>query len=270
MKTRRFQELAAVGRAPVSTRILLTGARSAFIGPNLIDEPHRTAVATIIIGLDGDVALRRIGSIENGLRPCPVMVIPPDTVCEMDASGDIAVLFADALTDDCSEIDARELTSRIDPLRKKLRLGPGDIAPDAYLRNVFSEMGVVSRTAARQEIARVVAALGRWPEEFPTVEQAAQLAGLSPMRFQHVFTETVGLSFRRYRQWRRMGRVIRAIAKGENLTAAAYTAGFSNSAHLSTAFKAMFGLRPSALLSSQVKFFLADTEFGGDAYDGQK
>jgi AraC-like DNA-binding protein len=61
---------------------------------------------------------------------------------------------------------------------------------------------------------------------------------------------------------------MRALADGDSLTEAAYTAGFSNSAHLSTAFKAMFWLRPSTLLANQVEYFLTDAEFGSRARDG--
>ncbi|HPE47861.1 MAG TPA: AraC family transcriptional regulator [Hyphomonas sp.] len=264
MTSDRFQELAKAHHSISQTRIVLTGARSAFIGPSLVKEPYRTAVTSIIVGLDRDITLSWIENSEDPARPSPLAVIPPDTVCELDTDGDIAILFTDVLKDDCSEIDLRLVESNIDQLRELLRQGPGDRAPEAYLQDVFSELGVVSEMSARQEIARVVAALGRTPEEFATVERAAELAGLSTMRFQHVFTETVGVPFRRYRQWRRMGRVIRALAKGDNLTEAAYLAGFSNSAHLSTAFKAMFGLRPSTLLANPVEYFLSDAEFGDD------
>lgn len=123
---------------------------------------------------------------------------------------------------------------------------------------VLGQLGVTPNKTIRPEIARVVDALGRKPEIFTNVEIAADLAGLSPMRFQHVFTETLGMPFRRYRQWRRMGRVIRALADGENLTQAAFTSGFASSAHLSTAFKEMFGLRPSDLLANDIECFLAD------------
>lgn len=61
-----------------------------------------------------------------------------------------------------------------------------------------------------------------------------------------------------------MGRVIRELADGGNLTDAA---GFSNSAHLSTAFKAMFGLLPSTLLAGTVEYFLSETEFDSHCRD---
>ena len=46
-----------------------------------------------------------------------------------------------------------------------------------------------------------------------------------------------------------MAMVMRNISTGVSLTDAALAAGFSSSAHLSTAFKTMFGLSPSDVLS---------------------
>lgn len=242
----------------VPPRIILTGARSAFIGPNLVFDGYRAAVATIIVGLDADIDLTKFEDQEDVNQTGPISVIAPGTLCHFETKGGIALLFCDVLSDDYSEIDLRGMDSKIGALRKLLQRGPEDRLPKDYLDQVFRMVGIGSERTSRSDIARVVAAIGREPENFATVESAASLIGLSPMRFQHVFTETVGMPFRRYRQWRRMGQVIRALADGASLTQAAYTAGFANSAHLSTAFKAMFGIRPSQLITSQAEYYLSD------------
>ena len=61
-----------------------------------------------------------------------------------------------------------------------------------------------------------------------------------------------------------MGAVIRSLALGKNLTDAAYSSGFSSSAHLSTAFKEMFGLPPSVLIASDVTYYLSEFFEGAD------
>ncbi|MFN0301661.1 MAG: helix-turn-helix domain-containing protein [Burkholderiales bacterium] len=76
------------------------------------------------------------------------------------------------------------------------------------------------------------------------------MAGLSSSRFQHVFRDAVGVPFRRYRLWRRMAFVARALGRKTSLTEAAHQAGFSSSAHLSSSFRAMFGSSPSSLLTA--------------------
>jgi methylphosphotriester-DNA--protein-cysteine methyltransferase len=46
------------------------------------------------------------------------------------------------------------------------------------------------------------------------------------IRFQHLFTQEVGVPFRRYRAWNRMRMAISEIVKGSNFTTAAHAAGF--------------------------------------------
>ena len=49
---------------------------------------------------------------------------------------------------------------------------------------------------------------------------------------------------------------LRVVSEGETLTTAAFEAGFSSSAHLSSTFRAMFGLTLSSLISlgSSIEF----------------
>jgi AraC-like DNA-binding protein len=98
----------------------------------------------------------------------------------------------------------------------------------------------------------------RRPDAFGRAHDAAALACLSPSRFRARFDAELGLPFRRYRLWRRMAAVMRAVAAGATLTDAAHCAGFSSSAHLSTTFKRMFGLTASDLLASGVTIHMAD------------
>ena len=73
--------------------------------------------------------------------------------------------------------------------------------------------------------------------------------GLSSSRFQHLFKEATGVSFRRFRLWARMRAALAAVTRGVTLTHAAHATGFSSSAHLSCAFKEMFGMAPTRLLA---------------------
>ena len=96
----------------------------------------------------------------------------------------------------------------------------------------------------RHAIARVRAQGG----ERLTLEQIAGEVFLSPSRFAHLFAEEVGLGFRRYQLWRRLCTALRLMGDGRTFTAAAHTAGFADSAHLTRTFKQMFGLTPTQLI----------------------
>ena len=54
--------------------------------------------------------------------------------------------------------------------------------------------------------------------------------------------------------------VMRTVAAGATLTEAAHAAGFASSAHLSSTFKRMFGLRASDLLALGVAIDMSEDE----------
>jgi len=256
MNQMRFQKPATKHQISRPTQVILTGLRSAVIGPNLIYEAYRTVVPTVIVGMKSNVRIRVLEGNNEALQD-PVILIPPGTLCEIQSQGDIAILFCDAAGDNYADIELQDIEKSIQGLRERLKSGPKNMSPQQFIDGVFSCLGITAGRPIRPEISRVVTALGREPQLFSSVDVAAELAGLSSMRFQHIFTELLGIPFRRYRQWRRMGIVIRALANGENLTEAAYRSGFSNSAHLATTFKAMFGLSPSDLIRTNVEYYLA-------------
>lgn len=94
---------------------------------------------------------------------------------------------------------------------------------------------------ALAEIDRLLA-LGAVP-----LEAAAAKTGLSAERFRHLFVDAMGLPFRRYVLWRRIGRAAQALKAGDDATTAAHGAGFADAAHFSRTLRAMFGIAPSAL-----------------------
>lgn len=80
------------------------------------------------------------------------------------------------------------------------------------------------------------------------IEEVAAAVFLSPSRFAHVFSETVGLPFRRYVLWRKLARAMQLVARGKTLSAAAHGGGFADSAHLTRTFYQMFGISPTLML----------------------
>jgi len=93
-------------------------------------------------------------------------------------------------------------------------------------------------------VRRVLGSLRRNYLTFDCVPTAATATNLSVSRFQHVFTQEVGVPFRRYRAWCRMRGAIAAVLDGSNLTDAAHAAGFSDQPHFSREFRRFFGAPP--------------------------
>jgi AraC-like DNA-binding protein len=79
-----------------------------------------------------------------------------------------------------------------------------------------------------------------------SLETLAAAAELSPGRLMHAFTESVGIPLRPYLGWLRLQRAAVAIVSGVPLSQAAAMAGFTDAAHMTRSFRAMFGTTPSS------------------------
>jgi len=78
-----------------------------------------------------------------------------------------------------------------------------------------------------------------------SLKTLAAIAGLSPSRFMHVFTESVGVPLRPYILSLRLQRACSELMAGATITSAACNAGFSDAAHLNRTFRKMLGMTPS-------------------------
>jgi AraC-like DNA-binding protein len=98
-------------------------------------------------------------------------------------------------------------------------------------------------------LAQVIDFLHRHPDDLTSVSILAAQLGLSSSRFQHLFTQQIGVAFRRYRAWNRMRHAITQVVQGCDFTTAALAVGFADSAHFSHQFRRTFGAPPSVSLS---------------------
>jgi AraC-like DNA-binding protein len=80
-----------------------------------------------------------------------------------------------------------------------------------------------------------------------SLKALAGISGLSPWRFMHVFTESMGVPLRPYVLWLRLQRACCDLMAGASVTAAAHSAGFSDAAHLTRTFRRMLGMTPTDL-----------------------
>lgn len=80
----------------------------------------------------------------------------------------------------------------------------------------------------------------------------AQQIALSDSRFSHWFREQTGMPLRSYRKWLRLIVAIEAILDDSSAIDAAHAAGFSDQAHFSRTFLAMFGITPHRLLPNLI------------------
>jgi AraC-like DNA-binding protein len=240
--------------SPVSPRIRVGPARALYVGPGLNLSPHLNVATTIAVALRRPFELRTWAK-SGGWSPWyaeMVSVIPSETLHHLKSDGPMAFLYLDPLTDRRHSLSRAVLLCGLE----RLRLA----SPQIGLDDAFATFGLNPHRTKDARIARVVREIEQRPDAFGRVQDAASLACLSASRFRARFNAELGLSFRRYRLWRRMAAVMRTVSAGGSLTEAAHAAGFASSAHLSNTFKLMFGLTASDLVSRGVAIEVSDDQ----------
>ena len=84
--------------------------------------------------------------------------------------------------------------------------------------------------------------------EAVSMDAVAASVGLSPSRFIHLFTRSVGVPLRPYVLWLRLQCGARELALGKSVAEAAHAAGFSDAAHFTRTFRRMLGATPRQIL----------------------
>jgi AraC-like DNA-binding protein len=194
--------------------------------------PHR------ITNLGGPVCLLYLEKTSNSIRsimdyrrvagestrPAAPLVSPTPastTLCEAAIKAmakDVGQDYADELLRTCLDVFHGQI-SEPQPLDPRIAL---------LLNNVHTQPG---RLFTGQELADIVC--------------------LSQSRMQHLFKQQMGIPIRRYLLWARLRRVMELAIGGQSLTAASHDSGFSDSAHFTRTFHAMFGIAPSTLLANK-------------------
>jgi AraC-like DNA-binding protein len=84
--------------------------------------------------------------------------------------------------------------------------------------------------------------------ETVSLDALAATVGLSPSRFMHLFTSSVGVPLRPYVLWLRLQYGAGELARGKSVAGAAHAAGFADAAHFTRTFRRMLGATPRQVL----------------------
>lgn len=119
--------------------------------------------------------------------------------------------------------------------------------------NSMAEFNSRCLAAKHQTDKRVLASLqylDRHTREVVPLKEIAEEMCLSESRFQHLFQEQTGISFRRMQLWKRLLSSFDHIRNTKTLTELAHLSGFSDSSHYSKTFKESFGFSPSVVFAN--------------------
>lgn len=234
----------------------ISEGRTFFTGPLYYNAIHQHGAPVFLAGIYGNFRLRLHG---GDWQSCHTAIIPAGVLHELDVNGDPLTVFY--IEPNIAGADA------LKPLIRNTRQVDGALVGTAgeiaFMRDLYEDrynphwsaeplddlMSFAKRRARTElidpRISQVVEFLLEHGDDLTAVATLAETVGLSPSRFQHLFTQQVGVPFRRYRGWSRIRKAIREIIKGNNFTTAAHATGFSDSAHFSHEFRKTFGAPPT-------------------------
>lgn len=245
-------------------RLTMWSHRALYQGISPDNALHRHHAAQLCLSIDGDF---RVLDDQNSFRT-PGVLIPPDQAHRIEA--DDARLFVLYVEPECHEYEAviapvlcAERSAGLVPLNvspahtRKLkslyaRMDHADQAWSVCLGALGSPSGIAQPSVRDQRIEQVIRVIRGNPAITQPLAELARSVHLSPSRLGHLFREQVGVPIRRFAVWSRLRHVVFLAVEGASLTDAAHAAGFSDAAHMSNAFRRMFGFAPSRLLARHI------------------
>jgi len=243
--------------------MLISGAPGALLwpaamivwGPGYVSSGHAHHCVQLVLGLHSGLRIRakpgdqwvRCGAAL--VRPdAPHEVEAPDTmvlIAFVEPESELGAALCERLGQDITRLSPREVGRWRRLLGDSATLTPARVEP--WVR------GELLRGTKVPDIHPCVTRVLRFLRMQlgdPTalsLSSLAAIARLSPSRFMHVFTASVGVPLRPNVLWLRLQRACGELMRGSSLTEAAHSAGFSDAAHMTRTFRRMLGTTPSEL-----------------------
>lgn len=231
------------------TSLIILKHRATYLGELEATAFHKHGALVLLIGLSGRIRLDFLGgpSID-----CHSALIDAEVAHRLDPQGErIATIY--------SEVNAPETL-----LLRSLYLQNHPFAFDIIKPWMFLQHS--ERQILNFDLPSMFGLkLSSKPKVDPRVQQCIELLNssihlpirqeeiasqiqLSTSRLNHLFKETTGVSYRRYRLWSQLAFFMRNVKTTKNLTASALNSGFFDASHLSNSYRKLFGISPASLL----------------------
>jgi AraC-like DNA-binding protein len=234
-----------------------------YIGEAGDTSPHIHHAIQICVALNGSFRLR--GAPDARWESYRGAIVPSVQPHHLDGSGcEVVIVFLEPESEGGRRLAVGGLGGAFQPVPpdaiRSIRAAAatacaeeiGPQAATALCQRILECLGVrTERQGAPDERVRAALLLMRDdPARRWRAAEVAAAAGLSTRRFRDVFSSQVGMGFRQFLLWTRIGAALQQLASGASLTEASLAAGFSDAAHLTRTFRRMVGIVPSAIARS--------------------
>jgi AraC family transcriptional regulator len=249
------------GDAARTGRVLILPGRAIYSGPMLDNHTHAHHAVQITIAVQGRVQLQV--DPDPRWRHYHAVATAPDTPHRLRCPRWVAQIYLDpesaaglAVRQQLGGAAVQPITIRHPGLCADLVAGLGE--PDAA--GIAADIDALAGAATPDytcdlidpRIQHALTTVHALTDHHVSLAALAEQVGLSPSRLGALFRRDLGLPLRRYLLWLHLIDAVQALSRDPNLTHAAHAAGFSDAAHLTRTFHAMFGMPPSALHDHQV------------------
>jgi AraC-like DNA-binding protein len=235
-------------------------------GPGSWSDRHRHHCVQLVFGLRGTLRYRE--RERQRWTTCGAVLVRPDAWHEVDARNtEVLIAFVDAESDLGTALIERaaNAVAPIDPgtvTEWRAQLGDPSALTSARVEPWVKQTLLHARRPPSLDprVKRVLRSLpNRLAEEVDvSLDGVAASVGLSPSRFMHLFTTSVGVPLRPYVLWLRLQRAAGELAHGKSVADAAHAAGFADAAHFTRTFRRMIGATPRQV----IRRGLAARDFG--------
>ena len=241
--------------------------RILYIGPSTDTDMHSLHAAVWYAALEGVI---RLQLADGTIIEDQVVFVPPNTTHATQAKDSpvsalfwepesaayrhIASRFENKVRHFACKFEDRESLNTLFAQGARLHEAEALMARIFDLPNLRPPQLPATDARIDQALATIRAA----PQNYESIDALAASVHLSASRFAHVFKDVVGVPVRRYVLWAKLRRAIDFAMEGESLTAAAISAGFSDSAHLSRSFRNLCGIAPEFLFRNRERLVVHD------------
>jgi AraC-like DNA-binding protein len=255
---------------PAHSRLYIGQGRLLYCGPLQHLEAHVYGTAVLHVGIYRPFRIRIAG---GDWETCRGVVVPAGVRHALDMAGGVhGKLFVERDSLDFPGFGSRfpchgkpacfwPDEETLDCFRWVYEADPDRAAVASRLDTLLSHERP-ARPVLDARIRRAVDLIRRDLDRNLSQESVAAVTELSPSRFLHVFREQTGVSYRRFRMWKRLLSAVEILHGADHLTRAALDAGFADAAHFSHCFRDTFGVNPAFVFRKIDRFEVAPATEG--------